>query len=85
MARRAKSVTLPDGYHEVLEESISVRKALAAHALPTAACHCDPLCEKDTSCAEDVGLAVGVPVYDEHSEEVFGVVMIVCDMNQLLR
>lgn len=46
---------------------------------------CDPLCEKDNACAHDVGLAVGVPVYDERTEDVFGLVMINCDINQLLR
>ena len=40
-----KTVTLPEGYHEVLEEAEGVRKALEAHPLPSAACHCDPLCE----------------------------------------
>jgi serine/threonine protein kinase len=46
---------------------------------------CDPLCDKEISCPDDVGLCVGVPVYDEKTEDVFGVVMIVGDMNQLLR
>ena len=46
---------------------------------------CDPLCEKEATCLEDVGLAVGVPVYDEKTEEVFGVVMIICNVDQLLR
>ena len=40
-----KSVDLPEGYHQVLSESAGVREALAAHPLPLAACHCDPLCE----------------------------------------
>jgi thiamine kinase-like enzyme len=40
-----KSVQLPEGYHDVLEESQAVREALAAHPVPLAACHCDPLCE----------------------------------------
>jgi thiamine kinase-like enzyme len=41
----AKTVELPAGYHDVLAESESVWRALAAHPLPSAACHCDPLCE----------------------------------------
>jgi len=40
-----KTVDLPDGYHDVLKESEGIRKALEAHPLPSAACHCDPLCE----------------------------------------
>ena len=40
-----KTVDLPDGYHDVLKEAESVRAALAAHELPLAPCHCDPLCE----------------------------------------
>jgi thiamine kinase-like enzyme len=40
-----KDVTLPAGYHDVVREADVVRAALAAHALPLVACHCDPLCE----------------------------------------
>lgn len=40
-----KDVTLPEGYHQVLDEAQTVRAALAAHPLPLAPCHCDPLCE----------------------------------------
>ena len=40
-----KDVTLPDGYHDVVAEAETVRAALAAHPLPLAPCHCDPLCE----------------------------------------
>ncbi|MFN0263485.1 phosphotransferase [Tepidamorphus sp. 3E244] len=40
-----KDVALPEGYHDVVAEAESVRSALAAHPLPSAACHCDPLCE----------------------------------------
>ncbi len=36
---------LPDGYHDVIGEAGPVREALAAHPLPLAPCHCDPLCE----------------------------------------
>ena len=37
--------TLPGGYHETVTEAQVVREALAAHPLPLAPCHCDPLCE----------------------------------------
>ncbi|WP_284165025.1 phosphotransferase family protein [Frigidibacter sp. SD6-1] len=40
-----KDVALPDGYHDVVAEAGAVREALAAHPLPLAPCHCDPLCE----------------------------------------
>ena len=40
-----KDVALPSGYHDVVREADSVRDALAAHPIPLAACHCDPLCE----------------------------------------
>ncbi|MFC3132960.1 phosphotransferase [Microbaculum marinum] len=36
---------VPDGYHDVVAEAETVRTALAAHPLPLAPCHCDPLCE----------------------------------------
>ncbi len=40
-----KTVDLPEGYHQVLGEAETLRAALAAHPLPLAPCHCDPLCE----------------------------------------
>jgi len=40
-----KEVDLPEGYHETLKDSAEARKALEAHPLPQAPCHCDPLCE----------------------------------------
>lgn len=40
-----KDVALPAGYHDVVREAGDIRSALAAHALPLVACHCDPLCE----------------------------------------
>lgn len=40
-----KEVSLPPGYHDVVREADTLRAALAAHPLPLAACHCDPLCE----------------------------------------
>ena len=36
---------LPDGYHETLKTAETVRAALGARPLPSAPCHCDPLCE----------------------------------------
>eukprot|EP00756_Hemistasia_phaeocysticola_P042818 Hpha_TRINITY_DN1698_c0_g1::TRINITY_DN1698_c0_g1_i1::g.48754::m.48754 len=36
---------LPDGYTETLHTAEGVRAALAAGPLPSAPCHCDPLCE----------------------------------------
>ncbi|XDA98958.1 phosphotransferase family protein [Sulfitobacter sp. LCG007] len=40
-----KDVALPEGYHDVVAEAGEVRAALAAGPLPSAPCHCDPLCE----------------------------------------
>lgn len=40
-----KGVAFPDGYHDVLKEAEAVRAALAAHPVPLAPCHCDPLAE----------------------------------------
>ncbi|RMF41813.1 MAG: LPS biosynthesis choline kinase, partial [Alphaproteobacteria bacterium] len=40
-----KDVALPEGYHDVVAEAESVRRALAAHPVALAPCHCDPLCE----------------------------------------
>jgi thiamine kinase-like enzyme len=40
-----KSAELPSGYHAAVRDAEAVRAALNAHPLPSAACHCDPLCE----------------------------------------
>lgn len=40
-----KSVALPEGYHDVVAEAGALCEALAAHPLPLAPSHCDPLCE----------------------------------------
>ena len=40
-----KTVTFPDGYHDVVAEAKAVREALAAKPAKLAPCHCDPLCE----------------------------------------
>lgn len=42
---KARNASVPDGYFEVLEQAGAVRAALAAHPLPAAPCHCDPLAE----------------------------------------
>lgn len=41
----AKTVKLPEGYRTALKEADAARAALAARTLPSAPCHCDPLCE----------------------------------------
>lgn len=45
----------------------------------------DPLCEKSSGCNEAVGLLSGVPVFDDETEEMFGVIMIHCDIDRILR
>jgi thiamine kinase-like enzyme len=40
-----KDTELPAGYHDVVNEAGAAREALQARELPSAACHCDPLCE----------------------------------------
>lgn len=40
-----KDVAFPEGYADGLEEAEAVRAALAAHPVPLAPCHCDPLAE----------------------------------------
>ncbi len=46
---------------------------------------CDPMCDRSESCKETVGLVVGVPVYNDVTEEIFGVVMINYNVDQFLR
>ena len=46
---------------------------------------CDPMCQREKGCIDTVGLLSGVPVYDNETEDVFGVVMINCDIDQLFR
>lgn len=43
---------------------------------------CDPLCEKDERCDEP-HLVAGLPIYDEQTEEPFGVLMIDCDLDSI--
>ena len=45
LAELGTDAKLPDGYAAALETAQSVRAALAAQPLPSAPCHCDPLCE----------------------------------------
>lgn len=40
-----RDVTLPEGYHGVVEAAEPVKHALEANPAPLAPCHCDPLCE----------------------------------------
>ncbi|MEZ5773756.1 MAG: choline/ethanolamine kinase family protein [Hyphomicrobiaceae bacterium] len=40
-----KDVAFPAGYHDVLKEAETVRRALDQRPLPLVPCHCDPLCE----------------------------------------
>ena len=46
---------------------------------------CDPLCDSNDCTVESLGLVAGVPVYDDRTEDSFGIVMIDCDINQVLR
>jgi thiamine kinase-like enzyme len=40
-----KTVELPEGYHDVVDQAGAVRAALARNPAPLVPCHCDPLCE----------------------------------------
>lgn len=40
-----RDVALPEGYHDVVAEAAAVRRAIDAHPVALAPCHCDPLCE----------------------------------------
>ncbi len=42
---REKKAELPPGYGQVQQQAERVRRALAAHSLPSLPCHCDPLAE----------------------------------------
>lgn len=46
---------------------------------------CDPVCEVAADNCSSVGLVSSVPVYDSESEEVFGYVLIVCDIETMLK
>ena len=45
---------------------------------------CDEVCELSTKDCSSVGLISGVPVYDSETEEIFGFVLIVCDVEKML-
>lgn len=45
---------------------------------------CDDSCAHSAGCANEVGLFAGTPVFDGRSEEVFGLVVIGCDINSAL-
>ena len=40
-----RDVSLPEGYHDIVAAAQPVKALLAAHPVPLAPCHCDPLCE----------------------------------------
>ena len=40
-----RTVDLPVGYHDIVKQSLPLKKALQVRAVPLAPCHCDPLCE----------------------------------------
>ena len=42
---QGKSIELPDGYQDVVEQSLSIQRVLDETAVELAPCHCDPLCE----------------------------------------
>ena len=47
---------------------------------------CDPLCDSTNSDAfSSMGLVSSVPIYDSESEEIFGYVLMVCDIESILR
>lgn len=45
----------------------------------------DTLCDLGVDCTEAVGLLASIPVFDNQTEEIFGFVMINCDIDQMLR
>ncbi len=45
---------------------------------------CDPTCDKSGGTDSTVGLVAGIPIYDDRTEEPFGVVIIGCDIDRLL-
>ncbi len=44
---------------------------------------CNPLCDSTFECTKTVTLIAGVPVFDEETEEIFGVVLIECDLDRV--
>jgi len=45
----------------------------------------DPTCDLGNGCDDSVGLIASVPVYDPATEDVFGFVLINCDIDRMLR
>ena len=43
---------------------------------------CDPLCDKTLNC-EQPHLVAGLPIFDDHTEEPFGVLLIDCDLDAI--
>ena len=46
---------------------------------------CDPICSVAGNSKDPVGLLASVPVYDQETEDVFGFLIINCDIDQMLR
>jgi hypothetical protein len=46
---------------------------------------CNPFCDATMPSSKDVSLVAGVPVFDAVNEEVFGVVMIECDLDRVMK
>ncbi len=46
---------------------------------------CNPLCDTDAGCDDRVHLVAGVPVFDPATEEPWGIVMIDCDIDRVMR
>jgi serine/threonine protein kinase len=44
---------------------------------------CNPLCDSVVECTKEVTLIAGVPVFDEQTEDIFGVVLIECDLDRV--
>ncbi|MEM7312518.1 MAG: serine/threonine-protein kinase [Planctomycetota bacterium] len=45
---------------------------------------CDPSC-MESACEDTISLLAGVPVFDDETEEVFGTIIVDCDIDQVLR
>ena len=46
---------------------------------------CDKMCNSGVNCSETVGLLASIPVFDNRTEEIFGFVLINCDVDKMLR
>ncbi|MDB4614101.1 serine/threonine protein kinase, partial [bacterium] len=63
--------------NDFIQMALSLQPEEAATSLV-----CDPLCDGDNRCNE-AQLVAAVPVFDERTEEPFGVVMITCDLSDI--